>query len=252
MNKKVSAITALTICLLTQAMNSQAATQDSDPLEPFNRVVFTFNESLDRWILKPVSKGYVSVTPEPVRNSIGRFFFNLSEPITTINDLLQLKPGKAAVSSCRFVVNSTIGVLGFFDVAVDMGLEKHQEDLGQSLGYWGVPSGPYLVLPVFGPSNVRDTAGFVGDVYTDPLTWYPEDRVANYSLRGLEFVQIRAELLEVEHMLKGDRYSAMRDLYMQTREYDVKDGDVEDEFTSEPVPESGDEESQFLDEELLF
>jgi len=144
----------------------------SDPWERMNRGTFKFNESLDRWVIEPVAKGMDFVLPDPVERAIGRFFVNSLIPIHFGNALLQFKPVSAVEDLARFVVNTTVGLAGFFDPATHFGLEAHQEDFGQTLGVWGIPPGPYLVLPILGPSNPRDTVGWIADRASLVYTWF--------------------------------------------------------------------------------
>ncbi len=151
-----------------------------DPIESFNRQVFEFNEVVDRAVLKPVAQAYEFVLPEPVRDCIGNIFSNFREPSNAVNNLLQGKPIDAVSDTCRFVVNSTVGLLGCFDPARQMGLEKHNEDFGQTLGRWGIGSGPYLVVPILGPSTVRDAIGIYGaEPYLDINFYIDNVRVRN-------------------------------------------------------------------------
>ena len=198
--------------------------QQKDPLESFNRGVFAFNDTLDRAIIKPVAQGYSAVTPGPVKNMVNNFFSNLDDVVVTVNDLLQFKFRQAASDGSRVIFNSTFGVLGLFNV-VDK-LEKHNEDLGQTLGYWGVSSGPYLVLPFFGPSSVRDGSGLYADSFASVI-----GRTKNMSARNRDWlaegVNTRAGLLEGEKVLDEaiiDRYSFIRDAYLQRRQSLVYDG----------------------------
>src|SRR5687767_2673213 len=144
------------------------ARNPKDPLEPLNRSVYQFNQTIDRLALKPVAKGYRAAVPVPVRGGLTNVFGNFRDVTTAVNNLLQLKVSTAASDVARVAVNSTVGILGVFDVASRIGLSKHDEDFGQTLGRWGVPDGPYLVLPLFGPSNARDSVGLIGDYFTDP------------------------------------------------------------------------------------
>lgn len=199
---------------------------DNDPFEAFNRKVYAFNDFLDRHILQPVARGYRRVTPEVVQRGIGNFFSNLFEPTVIINDLLQGKFKQSLADSGRFVLNSTVGLFGLFDVATGLGLEKHQEDFGQTLAVWGVPDGPFLVLPLLGPRNVRDTAGFVVDWYTDPVT-YLEDSNARWSLRAVTYIDTRARLLGASRVLEeatDDPYLFLREAYRQRRQSLIYDG----------------------------
>lgn len=198
----------------------------ADPWESYNRSVFEFNERVDRYVLKPVAEGYVAVTPEVIRDGISRFFANLADVRNALNNLLQGRPLEAGSDLLRVVVNTTLGVAGFVDVASEMGLVKHDEDFGQTLGVWGVASGPYFVLPFLGPSTIRDTAGFVADVYIHPVT-HIEDDSARWGLRGLYIVDARANLLKAEEVIGGafyDRYAALRNAYLKRRESLVRNG----------------------------
>jgi phospholipid-binding lipoprotein MlaA len=201
--------------------------ENGDPLEPFNRAMYTFNDELDRYLLKPVAKGYRAVMPTPVRRSVSNFFRNLSEPIVALNNALQGKWGDAGSDVGRFATNSTLGVLGLFDVATRFGLERHNEDFGQTFGVWGVKEGPYLVLPFFGPSNFRDGFGLVPYYYTHPLT-YTEDESTGWVLFGVEVVDYRAQMLDAGDILEQaageDPYVFVREAYLQRRRNLVADG----------------------------
>lgn len=204
--------------------------QDRDPWEGFNRAMFRFNDTADRWFLKPTAISYRQVTPIFMQTGITNFFSNLSEINNVLNDVLQWKWGQAGNDTGRFLVNSTIGIVGLFDVAQHMGMEVSDgEDFGQTLAVWGFSSGPYLVVPLVGPSTVRDVPGEVVTWYASPLTYIDENAV-EYSLKALDVVQTRASLLHAESLLKGDRYVLMRDAYLQRREYLIKDGEQEDDF----------------------
>jgi phospholipid-binding lipoprotein MlaA len=201
-----------------------------DRFERTNRAIYKFNDALDRGVAKPVAKGYVKAVPAPVRTGLGNFFRNLTSPTVIVNDLLQLKGKAFATETARLVVNTTIGIGGLFDPASRMGLPGGDEDFGQTLGRWGVPPGPYVMLPLLGPSSVRDTVGFVGDQFTDPKT-YIKDDPTRYALMGLSLVDTRADLLATEDVLKKsyDPYAFIRNAYLQRREYQVKDGQVPEE-----------------------
>lgn len=204
-----------------------------DPWEGFNRKVFAFNDVVDRYALKPVARGYRFVTPDPVETGVGNFFSNLGEIRTTLNSLLQGEGGNAGVSTGRFLINTTVGIGGLFDVATRMDITGREEDFGQTLGAWGVGEGAYVVLPLLGPSTVRDTAGLPVDAYTYPLT-YVEDDTVRYGLRALQAVDARAGLLDQEALISGDRYSFIRDAYLQQRRFEVNDGAMgEDPFASD-------------------
>jgi phospholipid-binding lipoprotein MlaA len=211
-----------------------------DRFERTNRAIYKFNDALDRGVAKPVAKAYVKVTPAPVRTGFSNFFRNLTYPTVIVNDLLQLKLKEFATDTARLVVNTTLGIGGLFDPASQLGLSAGNEDFGQTLGHWGVPPGPYLMLPLFGPSNMRDTVGLVADQFSDPKT-YVKDDTAYWGLTGMSLVNTRAELLATEGLLgqASDPYAFVRNAYLQRREFLVKDGAVPDEeieiFEDEPA-----------------
>lgn len=215
------------------------AVRNPDPWEGVNRAVFRFNDRVDRYALKPLAKGYRKVTPRPVRTGIANFFLNLRAPIVMLNDLLQGKVRAAGSDTARFVLNTTVGLAGFLDVSSRLGLPRHDEDFGQTLGVWGVGPGPYLVLPFLGPSSVRDGLGYGMDVASHPRTWLLEPEV-NVAITAADAVNVRASLLDVEEIVQGDRYLFIRDLYLQHREYEVHDGKMEhDPFLDESGEEDG-------------
>lgn len=189
-----------------------------DPFEPVNRAVFSFNDSLDRYVAVPVAKGYQKVTPQPLRTAVSNFFSNLGDLSNAANELLQLKITDATQDIVRFAFNSTFGLGGLLDWATPAGLPKHHQDFGLTLGHWGIPSGPYLVLPLFGPSTVRDSMGLIVDVKFNPLN-YMEPAVRN-PLYVLQFVSVRSDLLGASDLLQQaalDKYSFVRDAYTQQR-----------------------------------
>ena len=201
-------------------------TPEVDPWEGFNRGVFSFNEGLDRAIVKPLAQGYRYVMPDFAEQGVHNFFENLGDVKTFINNLLQGKPKEASQDLGRVIVNTTIGIAGLFDVATPMGIPKHDEDFGQTLGAWGVESGPYLVLPIFGPSSVRDGIGRVPDMMVDPLPQIGDDDT-QLGLQVLRVIDTRAQFLDAERVISGDRYTFIRDAYLQRRQFDVNDGQVE-------------------------
>lgn len=198
--------------------------QKRDPLAPVNREVYRFNNLVDSAVLKPAAKGYVKVTPKPVRTSVSNFFSNLETPITVVNDLLQLKPLDAVRDTGRFFANSTVGIFGLFDPASNWGMPPHSEDFGITLARWGVPSGPYLVIPLLGPSDVRDAFGLYADHFGSAFYWTgwkPGTRNAIYALGA---VQLRAQFLNYDQLLEQayDPYSFMRNAYLQNRDETVR------------------------------
>lgn len=203
-----------------------------DPLQAYNRVMFAFNERADQYALKPVAKAYRFITPKPVQFVVGNFFSNLGDLWTGFNNLLQGKGKAAASDTARFFVNSTLGFLGFADVATEMGLEKHNEDLGQTLGWWGVPSGPYFVIPLLGPSTIRDATSRLVDAYGQPYMWQDGHEALKWSLWTVDKVHTRASLLDAEGALNDaalDKYTLMRDGWLARRRNQVYDGDPPDE-----------------------
>ncbi|GIX30808.1 MAG: lipoprotein [Porticoccaceae bacterium] len=212
---------------------AQAAGGTDDPLERYNRAMFAFNETADRYLLKPVARGYRALAPDPVERGIARAFDNLWEVVNVANDLLQGKPRQALNDGGRFLVNSTLGILGFFDVASSLGLPKSEgEDFGQTLGRWGVGPGPYLVLPLLGASTLRDAPARVVDWFANPVN-HVDELELRYALNALDAVATRAELLDAEQLVSGDRYTFIRDVYLQRRAWLVSDGRLEDAFGSD-------------------
>jgi phospholipid-binding lipoprotein MlaA len=198
-----------------------------DPWESFNRSVFEFNEGLDAYLLKPVVAGYRFILPEFVRQGIYNFFSNYSDIYTALFNLLQGRLDYAFNDLMRVAVNTTMGLGGLLDLATPGGLEKHKEDWGQTLGVWGVPAGPYVVLPFFGPSNVRDAFGTVADLESDYLFRFLPDVALRNSVTGLRVVNARNTYYEAGDLLDGaaiDKYSFMRDAYIQRREYQINEG----------------------------
>lgn len=209
---------------------AESAAANPDPWEPFNRKIFTFNDTLDRYFLKPVAKGYQTVTPQFLEDGVHHMFSNLGEISNFLNSLLQAKFQNTAESGGRFVLNSTVGMLGFFDVASKMGMQSHEEDFGQTLGYWGAQAGPYLVIPLFGPRTVRDGFGSIADSYTDPLPLAIDHVPTRNEVIGARLIDMRAQLLKAEELISGDRYIFIRDAYLQRRQFLVDDGAVKDSF----------------------
>ena len=206
---------------------AEVRNKPGDPLEGFNRAMFTFNDKMDRYILKPVAKGYRAVTPKPVRRGISNFFSNLREPMAILNNLLQGKPADAVSDLSRFVFNTTFGIFGLFDVASKMGMPKHNEDFGQTLAVWGVGDGAYLVLPFLGPSNLRDGPALVVDWETYPPN-HMEERSTRDKLMLVETVDKRAQLLDTSDILDQaagqDPYIFVRETFRQLRRNQIYDG----------------------------
>lgn len=220
--------TLATVALLAGcATTTEPARDEVDSLESYNRAMFAFNDAVDKAVFKPVAKVYRRVLPEPVVVSVGNFFSNLNDVVVLLNDLLQFKLQLAAMDSSRLVFNTTFGVAGLFDVASRMDLPKHYEDFGQTLGYWGVGNGYYLVLPLLGPSTVRDGFGLIGDFYVNPVRWAVDSDVASWGLWGLNLVNRRSGLLRIERALADDQidaYAFQRSAYLQQRRNLVYDG----------------------------
>jgi phospholipid-binding lipoprotein MlaA len=216
--------------LVTSTVTVADEGRDNDPLEAFNRAIFSFNDTADRWLLKPVARGYRAVTPNPIEHGVGRMFNNLGEVLNVVNDVMQGKFRQAGNDSGRFLVNSTVGLAGFFDVAQHWGMPKSDgEDFGQTFGVWGIGQGSYLVLPFLGPSTFRDAPGRALDSFLNPVSFVDHVPTRN-ELYGANVLSVRAELLEAEKLITGDKYSFVRDVYLQRREYLILDGQVEDDF----------------------
>jgi phospholipid-binding lipoprotein MlaA len=200
-----------------------------DPLETVNRGVFRFNDAVDNAVTKPIAKGYKAVTPDPIRIVVTNFFSNFLDVTTTINDLLQAKVSRGASDAGRVLINSTIGFFGVFDVATRLGLERHSEDFGQTLGVWGVQSGPYLVLPFLGPSSFRDAVGWVGDYFTDPEFYLFPHPPGDWLVLGVRVVNTRSNLLGADQFFEVaavDRYAFLRDGFLQMRRNQIYDGNL--------------------------
>ena len=225
-------------------VNANATQPDAvkDPLQPLNRQVFAFNDALDRNFLKPIAIQYVEKVPTSVRSPYRQFRKNLGEPWNAVNQVIQGRPSRAAKTLGRFTVN-TLTTLGFADPARRIGLTAEDENFGVTLGYYGVPSGPYVMLPFFGPSTFRDGVGMVADSYGRPQKYLMEDQDGlYYSTNALQVVDTRAQVLDIEETLKGDKYAMIRDIYLQRKSFQIADkrGDStgisfveEDEFEDE-------------------
>jgi phospholipid-binding lipoprotein MlaA len=220
---------AVATLLCASVLSSAAHAQTQDPWIEANQRVFAFNDYFDRILVRPVAITYTTFVPRFARQGITNFFSNINDINVFVNDLLQFKFDDAVSDSGRFLVNSTIGIGGLLDVASDLGLQKNEEDFGQTLGAWGVESGPYLVLPVFGSSNVRDAFGLILDTLFNPIQ-YQEEESVRWTLVLLQEIDTRASLLALDELVTGNRYLFVREAYIQRREFLVQDGEVEDEF----------------------
>ena len=220
-------LTAVCAVISLGVLGGCASTNDPrDPLEPINRGVYQFNEGVDTMFLKPVAEVYQAIIPPVARTGVSNVFANINDVVVALNNLLQGKVTEALSDVGRVLINTTAGLFGLFDVATPVGLEKHDEDFGQTLGYWGLGDGPYLVLPLLGPSNLRDTAGRVVDYNTDPVTYIEPTRDRN-QVQGLRLVSRRAELLSASRLLSVaalDEYEFVREAYLQRRRNLIYDG----------------------------
>lgn len=224
-----------------QAMDAPAS--EVDPYEDWNRKVYRFNEVIDNWFLRPIAKGYRAAVPDFADRGISNFFSNLSEVRNFANSLFQLKGESAVVAAGRFTYNTVFGLGGFIDVATAFDLPERPEDFGQTLGYWGSGSGPYLMLPFLGPSNPRDFGGFVSDTVLLPSAWDLAESPEVYYARALEIVDRRADLIPAESFMSGDNYTFLRNAYLQRRAYLINDGrTLDDPFAN------GDDEDLMLED----
>lgn len=205
---------------------------NEDPYEGFNRKIHNFNDFADQKVIRPIAVGYDKVMPNPAKRLVTNFFGNLVEVGNGLNNLLQGKPKQAVTDVSRVLVNTTIGIGGLFDPATRMGLRASDEDFGQTLAVWGVPRGPYVVLPFLGPSSVRDVFTRTVDSRLDPLRYYNTVSHRN-SLFGFSVLHTRSQLLAADSVVFGDRYIFYRDAYLQRREFQEKDGEIEDPFDDE-------------------
>jgi len=217
----------MAVCVVPLLCACATGPNKQDPLEPMNRRIHRFNNVVDKTVLKPAAKGYKKVVPSGARKGVTNFFRNIGMIVTTLNDALQLKGEKVPVDVMRFACNTVFGLGGVIDVASELNIEYRDEDFGQTLGYWGVKSGPYLVLPLLGPSSIRDGPSRLLDMYASPFFHVDEDSVeVVWSLVLLDTVNTRASLLPLDSLLdqQVDPYSFLRDTYLQRREYLVHDG----------------------------
>ncbi len=227
---RFSVISMMVLVFLLSSCSTTGSSKN-DPLEPMNRAIFQFNEVVDDNIFEPVAKTYKYITPDPVETGVSNFFSNIGEVSTIANDVFQFKFKQAGYDFLRFSINTTIGVLGIFDVATSVGLKKNNEDFGQTLGYWGIPQGPYLVLPFFGASTFRDAPGLYADMQISPI--HQLDNEEELTLNALNAISTRARLLRATKILDTaakDKYIFIRESYLQKRESMVNDGDSEEDF----------------------
>ena len=247
--KKLFLIFSLSI--LSACASVPGGPTEGDPFESYNRAMFSFNEGLDKHILKPVAEGYKKIVPDPVKTGVSNLFSNLDDIFVIINDLLQFKLVQALEDTGRFIVNSTFGIFGLFDVATSMGLSKHNEDFGQTFATWGVGKGPYVVLPFFGPRTLRGTGGFIIESIYDPLYNIENDDTALYGSVALRAIDTRYKLLKASRVVEQaalDKYSFVRDAYIQHRNNLIYDGNPAEE-TNAPVPKTTNEDLE-LEKEL--
>lgn len=236
---------AVSSCLIAVLIASGCATKpaapkeersEADPWEPLNRQIHGFNTGLDKVTFKPIAKGYQKIFPQFLRTGIRNFSSNLRTPLNIINNFLQGKGKNGLSESGRFLANSTFGLLGVLDVATDMGLEKHNEDFGQTFATWGVPDGPFVVVPFLGPRTLRDALAIPLNVYGDLLIWYDNASVRD-KLYFVRYIDVREQLFTADALLEGsqDRYLSIREAYLQRRLYLIYDGDppVDDDFYEE-------------------
>ena len=230
-----SKLALMLFCTVGLLGGCATAPANRDPAEGINRAVFAFNEGLDTVLIRPAAVGYDTVMPAVVRTGVTNFFANLGDIFIGVNDLLQGKGTDAATDAGRFIINSTVGILGIFDVATPAGLEKHEEDFGQTFGHWGANPGAYVVLPVFGPRNVRDSFGLLVDVLVDPVGHVSKVPTRN-TLAGVRLISDRSALLAADKVIEEaalDKYSYMRDAYLQRRRNLVFDGSPPREVEAE-------------------
>ena len=255
---KPSALVGIIISLAVTSCASQKTAQNpNDPWEGRNRSTHTFNTKVDKTILQPMAKGYQKVAPTPVDQGVTNFFSNINDIGVSVNELLQLKFLQSGMDVSRFVINSTIGVAGIFDVASKLKLPKHNEDFGQTLGFWGVPSGNYTVLPFLGSSSPRDAVGLLGDALLNPLTYVSlfggiGANAATSASTALDITDTRSDLMSTEKIVDEgavDRYDFLKNAYLQHREYLIHDGNppesnddplADESSTPNPMPASGD------------
>jgi len=202
---------------------------DSDPFEDINKKTHNLNQTLDLQVASPVARFYKRITPDILEIGITNFTRNIEDLSIAVNNMLQGKVNEGISDLFRFTINSTLGIAGFIDVSTGLGFKKHDEDFGQTLAIWGVDEGPYIVLPGLGPSTLRDTLAMIPDSFLTPLWLIDHDRTS-YSLTAIDLVDTRARYLGLESVVIGDEYLFYKDAYLQSREFEIKDGEIEDDF----------------------
>lgn len=231
------------LLLLCTGCATTQETTSTDPFEATNRSIFAFNDGLDRHIVAPVSRGYRAITPGFVERGVRNFFANLYDFNGVINAILQGRFVEATQNGGRFVVNSTVGMLGTLDIASEMGVSPYRTDFGHTLAIWGFESGPYLMVPFFGPRTVRSGTGFMFDTVAS-VQWGIDSFQVRAALFALEVIDTRAALTDAEELITGDRYIFIRDIYLQQREAFVNEGVVEDSFSDFDEEFDWDEEEE--------
>lgn len=225
----IKRLSLLVACTGVLSLPVLAQANEEDPWQGYNRFMFRINDNVDMYTLKPLAKGYQAVTPQFLEDGVHNVFRNIGDVGNLANNLLQAKFHDAGVDSSRLIFNTTFGLLGFFDVGTAMGLQRSDEDFGQTMGAWGLNSGPYVVLPLLGPSTVRDAFGKVPDSMLVAPAFIDHVPTRNV-VRGVQLVDLRASLLSAERLISGDKYIFVRNAYLQNREFKVRDGEVEDDF----------------------
>ncbi len=250
MSRFKNVLLILSLTLLSACATVPGGTTKDDPFESYNRAMFSFNDGLDTYLLRPVAEGYDAVLPSPVKKGVSNFFSNIGDIFVILNDLLQFKFVQALQDTSRFFFNSTIGLYGLIDVATPMGLPKHHEDFGQTLATWGVDSGPYIVLPFYGPRTLRSTGGLIVETIHAPINEI-ENQDTFYATFALETIDARYNLLDESRIVDQaalDQYSFVRDAYLQHRKNLIYDGNPPEDKTSAP-PKSNAEDLEL--EKLL-
>lgn len=219
---------SLIIFLILSQLSFSSEKDNTDPFESFNRKTHAFNMTLDDWVIRPIAETYDFIIPDFVQIGFSNLFDNLGTPVSAANNLMQLKPLGFVSESSRFVLNSTMGIFGLFDVASEFGIPERNEDFGQTLGSLGIESGAYVVIPFFGPSSIRDGISLAPNYYLRPDLIRLEDSKSDLALNGLSLVNLRAGLLGISDLSGNDQYSFYRDAYLQRREYEIRDGELEE------------------------